>query len=148
MNKSIVEGIMLMIGHHKVGKNKNRSILYYLDDVKETEELQNTQIVGIVVPFLYMHTLEKTNQLVEKLLEVQPKLIIFVVSIFADISSVINLSRWKKQIYLANVMLIVSMESLVESLKVNCTQKDFDFFADENFVKLVKGKSREMLEDN
>ena len=124
-------------------KSKPCKMKYFMDILPTEDQcLDQTKVAGIIVPFLYNDTLESVEQQIDKLLTKKPKLTIFVISIFADISTIGSLSKWKKNIYLVNILCIVNMRGLLERLKGNCEREDFDFLKDEVFVQLIIDTSR------
>jgi len=138
-------GIKMML-QNVLKKASGCKMVYFQDVVHEDiKNLAPNNAVGVIVPFLYEETLTKVHEKVEKLLEKEPTLKIYVISIFADLSTVAHLCKWKEDIHLVNILCIVHMKALLTRLRDNCEKEEFDFLYDKVLVQLMLDTSKTEL---
>lgn len=125
---------------------KETKIVYYLDVVEENQKsLDECKSIGVIVPFLHKDTLASLQKKITSLVERRSGVKIFVVSIFADLETIANLCRWKKNIYLVNIIYIVNVKALLTSLEENCEIKNYDYKSDKALVQLMLDTSHTEL---
>ena len=138
MVKFLGYGIALMRASYSFIKPKEIRILHYLEIANEKRKnVEECKSVGIIAPFLHKGTLVSLQEKIDSLLEKKSGTKVFVMSIFADLETIANLCRWKKNIYLVNILYIVNMKALFASLEENCETKKFDFCSDKVLVQLM-----------
>lgn len=146
MVRFITYGIKMMKRYRPQKFIKESKVLYYLKDIKEiTDNIENIDVLGIIVPFLYSETIPEVQKKIDDLLEIKGDLQIFVISIFASMDVMTKLTVYKDNIYVINILCIVDMTSLLKMLQDNCKLKNFDFCGNSDFIKLLEESSNKEL---
>ncbi len=116
----------------------NTEIEYKHESDSDDEEIEsvksNTQeVLALIVPFLSEDNMAQVKEILASQTEKINRKAIYVVSIFAEVESLTNLSYEHKNIHVVNILCVVKMNTFLQSLSNNCKSK-YDFVANEELV--------------
>jgi len=127
VSRFVTYGVKILLRHNKE-KIKNISFIHYSMDLpKNTNENASSDIIAIIVPILDATSDKEVRSKIETLCAKNENVSIYVLAIFAEMDTMVELTQWKQNICIINNLCLLDLKSLLKILKDNCRTIYFDF---------------------
>ena len=120
-------------------------ITHYNSDNSLVLEPTDPKVFCTIINFLSEAEVQGIKDTAENIWKKVGPMPVYVIAMFANIEAMTTLTRWDSRIHIINILCIVEMKLLIQTLKDRCKMKDFDFWADTDLVNIIRQSTEKLM---